>query len=220
MQQSRGEQGLQGRVALVTGAAIGNGRAFCVRLAHEGARIAIADIADASETAEAVRRLGAEVLTIRADLTKPSDVEAMMECIRAHWGGVDILVHNVGFYEEEPFELLTFEQWRYMLDVTLNSLFLTVKAVLPSMKERGFGRIIAAVLRYGLAGNAVPGALRHGEDGHHRVCALAGSRGWALRHHGQCHHRWADGNAASERGAAVADDSAAHPAAAGGPSRR
>jgi len=143
MQQYRSEQKLQGRVALVTGAAIGNGRAFCVRLAQEGARIAIADIADASQTAEAVRRLGGEVLTIRADLTKPDDVEAMMECIRTHWGGVDILVHNVGFYEEEPFELLTFEQWRYMLEVTLNSLFLTVKAVLPSMKERGFGRIIA-----------------------------------------------------------------------------
>ncbi len=143
MQIRRFEQGLHGRIALVTGAAVGNGRAFCERLAEEGARIVIADIADASETADAVRQLGGEVLTIRADLTKPADVERMMETICAHWGGVDILVHNVGLYEEEPFELLTFEQWQRMLDVTLNSLFLTVKAVLPSMKARGFGRIIA-----------------------------------------------------------------------------
>ncbi|GBD06332.1 (S)-1-Phenylethanol dehydrogenase [bacterium HR21] len=141
--QGRRERGLQGRVSLVTGAAIGNGRAFCERLAEEGSRIVIADIADASDTAEAVRRLGAEVLTIRADLTKPDDVATMMETIRAQWGGVDILVHNVGLYEEEPFELLSFEQWKRMLEITLNSLFLTVKAVLPSMKERGFGRIIA-----------------------------------------------------------------------------
>ncbi len=143
MQIHHFEQGLRGRVALVTGAAVGNGRAFCERLAEEGARIVIADIADATQTAEAVRRIGGEVLAIQADLTKPCDVERMMDCIIAHWGGVDILVHNVGLYEEEPFELLTFEQWQHMLDVTLNSLFLTVKAVLPSMKQRGFGRIIA-----------------------------------------------------------------------------
>ncbi|MCS6966296.1 MAG: SDR family oxidoreductase [Candidatus Kapabacteria bacterium] len=143
MQIHRFEQGLQGRIALVTGAAIGNGRAFCERLAEEGALIAIADIADARQTAEAVRRLGGEVLTIQADLTKPADVDHVVHSIRSRWGGVDILVHNVGLYEEEPFELLTFEQWQRMLDVTLNSLFLMVKAVLPSMKERGFGRIIA-----------------------------------------------------------------------------
>ncbi len=142
MQIHRFEHGLQGRVALVTGAAVGNGRAFCERLAEEGARIVIADIADASQTAEAVRQLGGEVLTVQADLTQPADVERMMASIVAHWGGVDILVHNVGLYEEEPFELLSFEQWQRMLEVTLNSLFLTVKAVLPSMKQRGFGRII------------------------------------------------------------------------------
>lgn len=142
MQIHRFEQGLQGRVALVTGAAVGNGRAFCERLAEEGARIVIADIADASQTAEAVRQLGGEVLTVQADLTQPEDVERMMTCVISHWGGVDILVHNVGLYEEEPFELLSFEQWQRMLDVTLNSLFLTVKVVLPSMKQRGFGRII------------------------------------------------------------------------------
>ncbi|MEN3027110.1 MAG: SDR family NAD(P)-dependent oxidoreductase [Chlorobiota bacterium] len=142
MQIHRFEQGLQGRVALVTGAAIGNGRAFCERLAEEGARIAIADIADASETAEAVHRIGGEVLTVQADLTQPADVEQVVETIRSRWGRVDILVHNVGIYEEEPFELLTFQQWKRMLEVTLDSLFLTVKAVLPLMKEHGFGRII------------------------------------------------------------------------------
>ncbi len=136
------EQGLQNRVALVTGAAVGNGRAMCERLAQEGARIVVADIADASETVRAVEATGGEALAVRADLTQQEQVQRVLNTIVERYGRLDILVHNVGIYEEEPFELLSFEQWRRMIDVTLNSLFLTVKAALAPMKERGFGRII------------------------------------------------------------------------------
>ncbi|MCS6807300.1 MAG: SDR family oxidoreductase [Bacteroidota bacterium] len=143
MQLHEFERGLQGRVAIVTGAAVGNGRAFCERLAEEGAHIVIADIADASETVQTTQTIGTQVLSLRVDATNPQDVHMMAQEVLQHFGRIDILVHNVGKYEEEPFELLSFEQWRHMLELNLNSLFLTTKAVLPAMKERGFGRIIA-----------------------------------------------------------------------------
>lgn len=136
------ETGLTGRVAIVTGAAIGNGRAFCERLAQEGAIVVIADIADAADTLRAVQENGGEGMALQVDVTNPDEVRTMVEKILHTYGRIDILVHNVGVYEEEPFELLSFDQWKRMMDVNLNSLFLTVQAVLPAMKDAGFGRII------------------------------------------------------------------------------
>ncbi|MDW8075588.1 MAG: SDR family oxidoreductase, partial [Bacteroidota bacterium] len=143
MQIHRFEAGLEGRVALVTGAAIGNGRAFCERFAEEGAAVAIADIADASETVAAVREITNRVRAYQGDLTIPDTVQQIVEQVERDFGRIDVLVHNVGLYEEEPFELLTFEQWKRMLQVCLDPLFLTAHAVLPRMKRQGFGRIIA-----------------------------------------------------------------------------
>ncbi len=136
------ERGLQDRVAIVTGAAVGNGRAFCERLAEEGAKIIIADIADASDTVRAVQEAGGEAYSLTIDCTKPEDVQKLVQTAMEKFGRIDILVHNVGMYDEEPFELITYQQWKEMLDVNLNSLFLVVQAVLPIMKEAGFGRII------------------------------------------------------------------------------
>jgi NAD(P)-dependent dehydrogenase (short-subunit alcohol dehydrogenase family) len=136
------ERGLQDRVAIVTGAAVGNGRAFCERLAEEGAKIIIADIADASETVELVRQAGGEAFAVTVDCTNPDDVRHLVQTALKQYGRIDILVHNVGMYDEEPFELIGFAQWKHMLDVNLNSLFLVVQEVLPVMKEAGFGRII------------------------------------------------------------------------------
>ncbi|MBS1538516.1 MAG: SDR family oxidoreductase [Bacteroidetes bacterium] len=136
------ERGLQDRVAIVTGAAIGNGRAFCERLAEEGAKIIIADIADASDTVQALRDAGSEAYSIKIDCTNPDDVQKLVQTAIEKFGRIDILVHNVGMYDEEPFELINYKQWKQMLDVNLNSLFLVVQEVLPIMKEAGFGRII------------------------------------------------------------------------------
>lgn len=136
------EHGLQNRVAIVTGAALGNGRAFCERLAEEGAIIVIADIEDASETVRLVEAVGGKALYIKADCTNPEETQLLIEQTLQHFGTIDILVHNVGMYEEEPFELIGYDQWKKMLDINLTSLFLTVQAVLPVMKKQSFGRII------------------------------------------------------------------------------
>jgi len=142
MQITRFERGLHGRVAIVTGAAIGNGRAFCERLAEEGARLVIADLEEAVDTERAVLESGGEVVSVRADMTNPADVERVIQTAVERFGRIDILVHNVGHYSEEPFELLSFTEWKKTLEITLDSIFHTVRAVLPHMKRAGFGRII------------------------------------------------------------------------------
>lgn len=142
MQLHTYERGLKDKVALVTGAATGNGRAFCERLAEEGALIAIADIADAQDTVNAVLAITPNVRAYRGDLSSPEDVQRIVSDVLRDFSRIDILVHNVGLYEEEPFELLRFDQWKRMLDVSLNSLFLTAHAVVPIMKQAQFGRII------------------------------------------------------------------------------
>lgn len=136
------EKGLKDRVAIVTGAAIGNGRAFCERLAEEGAKIVIADIADASDTVKAVHDIGGEAVALTVDCSDEQSVQAMVNNVLEMYGRIDIVVHNVGMYDEEPFELISFAQWKKVLDINLNSMFLVTQAVLPVMKKEGFGRII------------------------------------------------------------------------------
>lgn len=142
MQITAFERGLKDRVAIVTGAAVGNGRAFAERLLQEGAKLVIADLQDASALAADLRRQGGEVVAVQADLTTANGALAVAEEAMRTYGAIDILVHNVGYYHEEPFELLTYESWKKTLDITLDSIFHTIRAVLPHMKKAGFGRII------------------------------------------------------------------------------
>lgn len=134
---------LDGRVAIVTGAAVGNGRAFCERLAREGAQILIADIADATEAIELVRAAGGTIDAVRTDVTDEEATQRMARVALDRFGRIDILVNNVGLYQEEPFDLISYAEWRRMLSVNLDSLFLTTRAVLPAMKHQEFGRIVA-----------------------------------------------------------------------------
>jgi NAD(P)-dependent dehydrogenase (short-subunit alcohol dehydrogenase family) len=143
MQITAFERGLHDRVAIVTGAAVGNGRAFCERLVQEGARLVIADVIDATNLAEALRAQGGTVVSVQADLLKPSDAQRVADAAIEAFGRIDILVHNVGYYHEEPFDLLNFDEWEQTINLTLHTLFHTIKVVLPHMKAAGFGRIIS-----------------------------------------------------------------------------
>ncbi len=143
MQLHEFERGLHGRVAVVTGAAFGNGRAFCERLAEEGATIVIADVADASATGDAVRAIGADVMVVQVDVTDADSLAAMTTAVMERFGRIDILVHNVGHYSEMPFDLLSYDEWTRTMRLTLDSLYFTIRAVLPHMKKAGFGRIIS-----------------------------------------------------------------------------
>lgn len=142
MKITKFERGLEDRVAIVTGAAVGNGQAFAERLAQEGARLVIADVQDSSQLLEQLRSEGAQVEFVKADLTTASGAEMVCNKAIEVFGRIDILVHNVGYYHEEPFDLLEFAEWKRTMEITLDSAYHMIRSVLPSMKQQGFGRIV------------------------------------------------------------------------------
>jgi NAD(P)-dependent dehydrogenase (short-subunit alcohol dehydrogenase family) len=129
--------------AVVTGGANGIGQAFSIRLAAQGAAVAVADIADAARTVEDIKRHGGNAIAVRCDQTSEADVDKLRNTVEQEFGGCDILVHCAGIYPTASIDEITFAQWRKVLSVNLDSAFLLVKAFLPGMKERGWGRIIS-----------------------------------------------------------------------------
>ena len=132
-----------GKRAVVTGGANGIGQAFCKRLAAQGANIVIADIADCSETVGAIKKSGGAAIAARCDQTSEADVAELRAIVETELGGCDILVHCAGIYPTAAIDEITFAQWRKVLSVNLDSVFLLVKAFLPAMKEQRWGRIIS-----------------------------------------------------------------------------
>jgi NAD(P)-dependent dehydrogenase (short-subunit alcohol dehydrogenase family) len=132
---------LDGKVALVTGASQGIGRAIADGLAAEGARVVVADLRGA-EDAAATYDGG---VGITADVASETDVQRVVDETVSTCGGVDILVNNAGLYaslEMRPFEQIPLEEWRLVMDVNVASMFLMCRAVVPSLRERGGGKIV------------------------------------------------------------------------------
>ena len=137
--------GLRGKVALVTAASKGMGRASAMGLAAEGARVVMCarTESDLKTAAEDIRaKTKAEVLAIPADVTKKDDVSALVERAMKTFGGVDILVANAGGPPRGYFEDMSDEQWQGAFDVSLLSVVRLIRGVLPSMKARRWGRIL------------------------------------------------------------------------------
>ena len=142
MSPSDGE--LAGRVAIVTGAAAGIGAGIAVALAEAGAAVAVADIdeARATSTARGIEDKGGRALAVRVDVSDAIQVQDMVGRTVAGLGGVDILVNNAGIATTQLVEDLDEIAWRRVLDVNLTGPFLCAKAVLPLMREKGWGRIV------------------------------------------------------------------------------
>jgi NAD(P)-dependent dehydrogenase (short-subunit alcohol dehydrogenase family) len=135
---------LQGQTALVTGAARGLGYAAARRLGADGAWVALLD-RDAEALAAAAGRLagdGIAVTTHAADVADEDAVRAAVAEALADAGRIDILVNNAGVYPHRRFEEQTFDEWRHVLAVNLDGVYLCTHAVYPSMRERGYGRIV------------------------------------------------------------------------------
>lgn len=136
---------LAGRTALVTGGAKGIGRACCLRLAEAGADVAVNYLTSeepARETAERVRQAGVRAHLVRADVTSPDEVAAMVCEVSDEMGPIELLVNNAGVFHFVSHEETTLDVWRRTLDVNLTGAYLVTWAVKPGMIERGFGRIV------------------------------------------------------------------------------
>jgi NAD(P)-dependent dehydrogenase (short-subunit alcohol dehydrogenase family) len=135
---------LQGQTALVTGAARGLGYATARRLGEEGARVALLDRDgdSLSRAAEELARDGLDVGAFAADVTDENAVRSAAAELLAGQGRIDVLVNNAGIYPHRPFEELTFAEWRRVLAVNLDGVYICAHAVYPAMRERGYGRIV------------------------------------------------------------------------------
>jgi len=152
---SRFELNLQGRVALVTGAATGIGRATALALAQAGAAVAINHLARPLEAATLqteIEAVGGRALVLEADVTQAATISAMLARIQQAFGSVDVLVNNAGIIQEKPFLETTEEDWDRMLAVDLKSVFLVCRAVLPLMVAQKRGVIINIASDLGLLG--------------------------------------------------------------------
>ena len=135
---------LQGKVALVTGGGRGIGRGIALQLARAGADIAVADLIEANAEAVAaeVQALGRRAVAVRADVTSWLDAQAMVGRTVAELGSLDIAVNNAGVISIAPVAKLSEEAFYRVMGVNVKGVFLSCKAELPVMQERGWGRIV------------------------------------------------------------------------------
>jgi len=144
---------LSGKVALITGGAAGLGKAFGEALAEYGADIAIGDIDEstARETAAQLERMGRRSLAIKADVTRPDEVEQMVAKTVAQLGSIDILVNNAGVTAQgNRIHEMPVEDFDRVIDIDLRGVFLCTRAVLPVMLRQGRGNIINIASAYAL----------------------------------------------------------------------
>ena len=134
---------LKDKVAIITGAARGIGKASAEIFTREGAKVIIWDLLDeGEETAASLRDQGYEAIFKKVNTTDRAMVEAEVQEIINQYGRIDILVNNAGITRDASFLKMSYAQWDQVIDVNLNGVFNCTKAVAPFMKENGFGRII------------------------------------------------------------------------------
>jgi len=140
---------LQDRVAIVTGAAQGIGKAVADKLAAEGAKVVAVDVngEGAERTAE-----GVDGTAVQADISKPEDVQRMVDETVSQYGKVDVLANVAAIVPFTAWDDITFDDWRRIMSVNLDGLFLTMKAVEKPMRAAGYGRIVNVTSNVILAG--------------------------------------------------------------------
>ncbi len=158
----------EGKVALITGAARGQGRAHAVRLAAEGAALILSDIGEdrptttpysmaspeeLAATASSLRNLGAEVVTRAADVRSAEQLDAVVETGIDAFGQIDVLIANAGIASISAIADMSDVTWQEMIDINLTGVFKSMRAVVPHMTGRGYGRIVATASIVGRQGS-------------------------------------------------------------------
>jgi 3-oxoacyl-[acyl-carrier protein] reductase len=140
---------LEGRVAIVTGAGHGIGKAYAARLAAEGAKIVVAELDEkaAQAVAKELSAAGREALAVRTDVSDPASVASMAAATVERFGRIDVLVNNAAIFatvpmSRSPFDQITIDEWDRMMSVNLKGTWLASCAVIPQMRAQGYGKII------------------------------------------------------------------------------
>jgi 3-oxoacyl-[acyl-carrier protein] reductase len=146
---------LKGRIALVTGAASGIGKAIAIAFAREGADVIVADkVAEihAAEVLAGIRGHGGEALFVHRDVSNEESVRSMADAALARFGRVDILVNNAGIFTESLIENMPIDDWDRVVNTNLRGTFLCTRALIGQMLDRGDGRIINIASQLGQVG--------------------------------------------------------------------
>ncbi|WP_339668629.1 3-hydroxybutyrate dehydrogenase [Dasania marina] len=170
---------LQSRIALITGSTSGIGLAVAEAMAEQGCHIVLNGFGDSDDIANIKKRLSesyhVKVYHHPADVSKPEDVLAMVLYAQEVFGRIDILVNNAGVQHVSPIEDFAQEQWDRIIAINLSSVFHSIRTALPSMKERGFGRIINIASIHALVASPYKSAYvasKHGVAGLTKTIAL------------------------------------------------
>ncbi len=178
-----------GRVAIVTGAGGGLGRAYALELARRGARVVVNDLGGsrdgtghsdaATKVVEEIEALGGEAVANGGSVTDYAQMEAMVAAAKEKWGGVHILINNAGVLRDKSFANMEPEDFRFVVDVHLNGSANVTKAVWATMRDQNYGRILMTASSTGLYGNfgqANYGAAKLGLAGLTKTLYLEGAK--------------------------------------------
>jgi 3-oxoacyl-[acyl-carrier protein] reductase len=144
---------LKGQIAIITGGARGIGESICEVFCKAGATVALWDVLEEGvDTAARISKAGGTIFFQKVDVTSKDAVENAVAEIIAHHRKIDILINNAGVIRDRSFMKMEQSEWDTVINVNLNSLYTTAKAVLPHMKEAGYGRIVSASSINGFAG--------------------------------------------------------------------
>lgn len=151
-----GSAALHGRVALVTGAARGIGRAIALELAHRGAAVAVnyrVSQKEADSLQEQIESCGAECMLVKGDVASSEQAHQVVQTVLKAWKRLDILVNNAGITRDRSLRKMADDEWADVINVNLNGTFYCTSAAVPAMMEQKYGRIINISSYVGQAGN-------------------------------------------------------------------
>ena len=136
---------LKDKVCIVTGGGMGIGRAYCLGLAAEGARVVVVDIAETQPVVKEIEASGGQALGVQCDVSNEKETLGLATKTLDRWGRIDVLVNNAALYgtlKRRPFMEIPVEEWDQVMAVNLRGLFLCARAVFPTLKAQGKGKII------------------------------------------------------------------------------
>ena len=153
---------LEGRIALVTGSSRGIGEVIALRLARDGAKVAVnyyTGTEAASKVVESILAIGGDSFAVGADVSQEDQVESMLEQVAQRWGKLDILVNNAGITRDKLLLRMGSKEWDDVINVNLRGAYLCTKLALPHMMRQRYGRIVNMSSVVGLTGN--PGQVNY-----------------------------------------------------------